>query len=65
MQQTNWRNIQLFYIIWFETFYNEFSINVGGTYAISGSLSSITPSSSGYPFTTQLSSNINLSVHSM
>tara|TARA_B100000949_G_C14158049_1_gene397811 strand:+ start:69 stop:875 length:807 start_codon:yes stop_codon:yes gene_type:complete len=33
----------------------EFAINVGGTYTISGSLSSISPLSSGYPFTTQLS----------
>ena len=43
----------------------EFAINVGGTYTIAGSLSSITPASSGYPFTTQLSSNINWSAYSM
>ena len=43
----------------------EFAINVGGTYAISGSLSSIAPSSSGYAFNTQTSSNINWSTYSM
>lgn len=43
----------------------EFAINVGGTYAISGSLSSITPSSSGYPFTTQVSSTNPWSQYSM
>jgi hypothetical protein len=43
----------------------EFAVNVGGTYAISGSLSSITPSSSGYPFTTQIGSNINWAIYSM
>jgi len=43
----------------------EFAINVGGTYAISGSLSSITPSSSGYPFTTQQSANVGWQSYSM
>ena len=43
----------------------EFAINVGGTYAISGSLSSITPSSSGYAFTTQQSANISWQSYSM
>jgi hypothetical protein len=43
----------------------EFAINVGGTYIISGSLSSITPSSSGYPFTTQISSSAAWSQYSM
>ena len=43
----------------------EFAVNVGGTYAIAGSLSSITPASSGYPFTTQLSSNMNWGAYSM
>ena len=43
----------------------EFAVNVGGTYAIAGSLSSITPSSSGYAFTTQTSSNIGWSQYSM
>ena len=43
----------------------EFAINVGGTYAIAGSLSSITPASSGYAFTTQQSSNIAWSQYSM
>lgn len=43
----------------------EFAINVGGTYAISGSLSSITPSSSGYNFTTHVGSNYGWSQYSM
>jgi len=43
----------------------EFAINVGGTYAISGSLSSIAPSSSGYAFTTQTNSNVAWSQYSM
>ena len=43
----------------------EFAINVGGTYAISGSLSSISPSSSGYAFTTQIGSNIGWQAYSM
>ena len=43
----------------------EFSINVGGTYAIAGSLSSITPVSSGYAFNTQTSSNLGWSQYSM
>lgn len=43
----------------------EFAINVGGTYAISGSLSSITPSSSGYAFTTQQSANVGWQSYSM
>jgi len=43
----------------------EFAINVGGTYAISGSLSSVTPSSSGYAHTTHTSANINWSSYSM
>ena len=43
----------------------EFAINVGGTYAISGSLSSITPSSSGYAFTTQQSANVGWQNYSM
>ena len=43
----------------------EFAVNVGGAYAIAGSLSSIAPSSSGYAFTTQTSSNIGWSQYSM
>ena len=43
----------------------EFAINVGGTYAIAGSLSSITPVSSGYAFNTQTSSNLGWSQYSM
>lgn len=43
----------------------EFAINVGGTYAISGSLSSITPVSSGYAFTTQQSANVGWQIYSM
>ena len=43
----------------------EFAINVGGNYAIAGSLSSITPASSGYPFTTQQSSNVGWQNYSM
>ena len=43
----------------------EFAINVGGTYSIAGSLSSITPDSSGYNFTTQTSVNTNYSSYVM
>ena len=43
----------------------EFAINVGGTYAISGSLSSISPSSSGYAFTTQQSTTTGWQAYSM
>lgn len=43
----------------------EFAINVGGTYVISGSLSSITPSSSGYAFTNQNHVSLSYSQYSM
>ena len=43
----------------------EFAINVGGTYVISGSLSSITPSSSGYAFTNQNHVSLGYSQYSM
>ena len=43
----------------------EFAINVGGTYAIAGALSSIAPVSSGYAFGNQASSNVNWASYSM
>jgi hypothetical protein len=39
----------------------EFGLNTSGTHAIAGSLSSIVPISSGYPFTEQLNSDVNYS----